>query len=134
MPLAIELAAARAKALSLEDIADRLTDRFRFLVSWRRLSAARHRTLREAMDWSFELLAPDERQLLARLSVFAGRFTLDAVTQICLDGDEERALGLIERLVAASLVVPEELDGRMHYRLLAMVRDYAAGASRREDR
>ena len=126
LPLAIELAAARAKSLSLEDIATRLTDRFRFLVSWRRLSAARHQTLREAMDWSFELLAPDERQLLARLSVFAGKFTLDAVIQICLDGDEGLGLSLIERLVAASLVVPEELDGRMHYRLLAMVREYAA--------
>jgi predicted ATPase/DNA-binding SARP family transcriptional activator len=127
LPLAIELAAARAKALSLDEIANRLTDRFRFLVSWRRLSPARHRTLREAMDWSFELLTSEEQQLLAGLSVFAGSFTLDAVTRICVDGDEGRALGLIERLVAASLVVPEELDGGMHYRLLATVRDYAAG-------
>ena len=78
------------------------------------------------MDWSFELLSPDERQLLARLSVFAGEFTLDAVARICLDGDEELALSLMERLIAASLVVPEEHDGEMRYRLLETVRQYAA--------
>ena len=90
LPLALELAAARAKALSLEEIAGRLSDRFRFLVSWRRLSAARHRTLREAMDWSYELLGPDEQWLLGRLSVFAGGFTLAAVAKVCVEGDEER--------------------------------------------
>ncbi|MFN2471307.1 MAG: BTAD domain-containing putative transcriptional regulator [Gaiellaceae bacterium] len=125
LPLAIELAAARAKTLSLEEIADRLGDRFRFLVSWRRLAAARHRTLGEAMDWSYELLAPDERALLARLSVFAGGFTLDAVAAVCLAGDEERALEQVGRLVDASLVVPEEHDGHMRYRLLETVRQYA---------
>ena len=127
LPLAIELAASRVKALALDDIADRLTDRFKFLVPWRRVSAARHSTLRQAMEWSFELLSADEGELLARQSVFAGEFTLDACAAICLDGDEERAVGLIERLVAASLVVPEERDGTMRYRLLATVRDFAAG-------
>ena len=126
LPLAIELAAARAKALSLADIAGHLTDRFRFLVWWRRLSAARHRTLREAMDWSFDLLAVEDQDFLARLSVFAGPFTLQAAVQVCADGDEERAVGVLERLVAASLVVAEERGGEMRYRLLDTVREYAA--------
>ena len=125
LPLAIELAAARVTALSLDEIANRLADRFRFLVSWRRLSPARHRTLREAMDWSFELLSPDERLLLAAMSVFAGHFTLDAVARVCTDADEERALAGIERLIAASLVLTEEQDGTMRYRLLETVRQYA---------
>ena len=126
LPLAIELAAARAKALALDDIAGRLRDRFRFLVSWRRLASARHRTLREAMDWSYELLAPQERDLLARLSVFAGGFGLDGVTAVGLDGDEDGALELLERLVDASLVVVDERDGGLRYRLLETVRQYAA--------
>jgi predicted ATPase len=126
LPLAIELAAARARALSLEDIARGLADRFRFLVSWRRLTAARHRTLRETMDWSYELLAPAERTLFAQLSIFAGGFGLGAVAALCFDGDEASTMESLERLVAASLVVPEETAGRMRYRLLETVREYAA--------
>jgi predicted ATPase/DNA-binding SARP family transcriptional activator len=126
LPLALELAAARAKALSLEEIASRLSDRFRFLVSWRRLATARHRTLREAMDWSYELLSGDEQALLARLSVFAGGFTLTAVAGVCLDGDELRTLELVERLAHASLVIVEEREYGMRYRLLETVRQYAA--------
>jgi len=126
LPLAIELAAARATALSLEDIANRISDRFRFLVSWRRLVVARHRTLREAMDWSFELLDPHERDLLARLSVFTGEFTLAAAAEVCLKSDELRALEPLERLVAASLVVADEREQEMRYRLLETVRQYAA--------
>ena len=126
LPLAIELAAARTKALSLAEIADRLADRFGFLVSRRRLTEARHQTLEEAMDWSYELLAPEEQRLLARLSVFAGGFTLDAAAAVCLERDEEHALALVERLVDASLIVAEERDGGMRYRLLETVRRYAA--------
>ena len=125
LPLAIELAAARTTALTLDEIAARLADRFRFLVSWRRLAPARHQTLREAMDWSFDLLAPPEQRLLAALSVFPGPFTLDGVTEVCLDGDGDAALQLIERLVDASLVVPTDVDGQMRYGLLATVRQYA---------
>ena len=131
LPLAIELAAARAKALSLEEIATRLADRFRFLVSWRRLTPARHRTLREAMDWSHELLSAEERALLAQLSVFAGGFTLAAAAKVCVDGDDAVAVDLIGRLLDASLVVAEERDGEMRYRLLETVRQYAARAARR---
>ena len=130
LPLAIELAAARAKALSLDDIAARLDDRFRFLVSWRRLSPARHRTLREAMDWSYELLSPGEQELFARLSVFAGPFTIEAVAA-CADGADD-TLPILERLVDASLVVAEEREGEMQYRLLDTVRRYAAEQLRTE--
>ena len=126
LPLAIELAAARTKALSLDEIAERLRDRFQFLVSWRRLSAARHRTLREAMDWSYELLAADEQQLLARLSVFPAGATLASIASVCLDGDEDEAGRLIERLADASLVVPLDAGPGTRYRLLETVRQYAA--------
>jgi len=125
LPLAIELAAARAKALSFPEIEARLVDRFRFLVSWRRLTPARHQTLREAMDWSYELLAPEEQSLLSRLAVFSGGFTLEAATEVCLGGNGERALELVARLVDASLVVLTQHGGVTRYRLLQTVRQYA---------
>src|SRR5581483_9343413 len=125
LPLAIELAAARAKALSSPEIEERLADRFRFLVSWRRLTPARHQTLREAMDWSYKLLGAEEQSLLRRLAVFSGGFTLEAAAAVCLDGDEVRALELVGRLVDASLVVPAQQDGGTRYRLLETVRQYA---------
>ena len=112
LPLAIELAAARAKALSVDDIADRLDDRFRFLRSWRRLAAPRHQTLRATIDWSYELLEANERELLAALSVFAGGFTLDSVAAICADGDLARADELVSRLVESSLVVARDAERR----------------------
>jgi predicted ATPase/DNA-binding SARP family transcriptional activator len=126
LPLAIELAAARAKAFSLEEIASRLDDRFQFLVSWRRLSPARHRTLRAAMDWSYELLPDDARTLLDRVSVFAGGFTLAAAAAVCLEGLDAVAVDVVGRLVEASLIVPEERAEGMRYRLLETVRQYAA--------
>ena len=126
LPLAIELAAARAKVLSIGDIAARLGDRFKFLVSWRRLSSARHRTLAEAMAWSFDLLEPAEQAVLADLSVFAGSFDLEAIAAVSLDGDPGRALDMLQQLVEASLVVPEtDLQGGSRYRLLETVRQYA---------
>jgi predicted ATPase/DNA-binding SARP family transcriptional activator len=126
LPLAIELAAARTKALSVADIADRLDDRFRFLRAWRRLAAPRHETLRATIDWSYDLLGPDERDLLGALSVFAGGFTLDAVTAICLQGDAARAEDLVSKLVESSLVVAGSEDGTTRYRLLETIREYAA--------
>jgi predicted ATPase/DNA-binding SARP family transcriptional activator len=126
LPLAIELAAARAKVLTLDEIADRLRDRFELLVSRQRMTAARHRTLREAMDWSFELLDAHEQQLLARLSVFPGGATLASIAAVCLDGDEAQAERLVERLVDTSLVMPIETRRGTRYRLLETVREYAA--------
>ncbi|MDQ3672595.1 MAG: hypothetical protein M3364_09220 [Actinomycetota bacterium] len=126
LPLAIELAAARAKVLSVDEIAARLDDRFRLLRSWRRIADPRHQTLRATIDWSYELLADDERELLARLSVFAGGFTLDSVAAVCLDGDPDRSLELVGRLVESSLVVAGALDGATRYRLLETIREYAS--------
>lgn len=126
LPLSIELAAAQTKMLSVEDIADRLDDRFRLLRSPRRVTAPRHQTLRATLDWSYELLEADERTLLAGLSVFAGGFTLDSVAAICTEGDLDRAETLISRLVDSSLVIAGTSDGATRYRLLQTVRDYAA--------
>jgi predicted ATPase/DNA-binding SARP family transcriptional activator len=127
LPLAIELAAARAKAFTLADIAAGLSDRFRFLVSWRRLASARHRTLAEAMAWSFDLLTPDEQALLADLSVFAGSFDLDAIAEVGLGGDVRLARDLVQQLVDASLVILDaDAAGGSRYRLLETVRQYAA--------
>jgi len=126
LPLAIELAAARAKVLSVDEIAARLDDRLRFLRSWRRIADPRHQTLRTAIDGSYELLTEEERSLLAGLSVFAGGFTLDAVAAVCLGGDDDGALEGVGRLVEASLVVADDRDGRSRYRLLETIREYAA--------
>jgi predicted ATPase/DNA-binding SARP family transcriptional activator len=126
LPLAIELAAARAKALSVDDIADRLDNRFHLLRSRRPLTASRHQTLRATIDWSYELLEADERELLADLSVFAGGFTLDSVAAICAGGDLDRAEELVSRLVESSLVVAGTRNGATRYRLLETIREYAA--------
>src|SRR6266545_2481902 len=126
LPLAIELAAARAKVLSVDEIAARLDDRLRFLRSWRRIADPRHQTLRTAIDGSYELLTEEERSLLAGLSVFAGGFTLDAVAAVCLGGDDDGALEGVGRLVEASLVVADDRDGRSRYLLLETIREYAA--------
>jgi predicted ATPase/DNA-binding SARP family transcriptional activator len=128
LPLAIELAAARAKAMSLTEIAGRLDDRFRFLVSWRRMAAARHQTLKQAIDWSYDLLSADDQRVFAGLAAFAGGFTLDAVAAVCVENDEMAALDATTRLVDASLVVAEPREGETstRYRMLETVRQYAA--------
>jgi predicted ATPase/DNA-binding SARP family transcriptional activator len=125
LPLAIELAAARVKALSLEDIAERLDDRFRFLRAWQRVADPRHRTLATTMDWSYGLLSAEEKRMLRRLSIFAGGAGLEAVVEVCGDSDDERALEVLGRLVSASLVRAEAGE-RMRYRLLETVRQYAS--------
>jgi predicted ATPase/tetratricopeptide (TPR) repeat protein len=124
VPLAIELAAARVKALPLEEIAARLEDRFSLLTSGPRTSEARHRTLRATLDWSYELLTADEQALLRRLAVFRGGFSLDAAEQVCAFGGirSGQVLDLLFRLVDRSLVVPDPATGR--FRLLVTIRDY----------
>ena len=128
IPLAIELAAARVRALSAEQIAGRLADRFGLLTTGDRTAPPRQRTLRAAIDWSFDLLTSHERVLLRRLSVFAG-WSLEMAEQVC-SGEQTPAgdmLDLIAALVDKSLVVLEpEALGQARYRLLDTIREYAA--------
>ncbi len=126
IPLAIEMAAAMVKMLAVEQIAERLDDRFRLLTKGSRTALARHRTLRAAMDWSHDLLSEKERVLFRRLSVFAGGFTLEAAEAICSgDGIEKNeVLHLLTQLADKSLVWVEGEDGKVRYRLLETVRQY----------
>jgi len=126
MPLAIEFAAARVAALSVEQIAARLDDRFRLLTARPKKTVPRHQTLRATLDWSHDLLSRDEQQLFRRLSLFVGGFTLEAAEKICAgSGVEERdILDLLTRLVGKSLITFDEQDGRARYRLLESVRQY----------
>jgi predicted ATPase/DNA-binding SARP family transcriptional activator len=126
IPLAIELAAARAKALSAGEIAAHLDRRFDFLKFWRQTAVARHQTLRATMDWSYDLLSAPEQEVLPRLSVFAGGFTVTSAARVCTDGDERDALDVLGRLVERSLVVAGPGSGETRYRLLETVRQYAA--------
>ena len=128
IPLALELAAARLKTLSIDQIAARIDDRFHLLTGGSRAALPRHRTLREAIDWSYELLSTKERVLLGRLSVFAGACTLEAVEAVCCanarqQGDE--TLYLLAQLVDKSMVQVEDRKGQRRYRLLETIRQYA---------
>jgi tetratricopeptide (TPR) repeat protein len=154
IPLAIELAAARVKVLSVEQIAVRLDDCFRLLTGGSRTALPRHQTLRATIDWSYELLSEAERTLLERLSVFSGGWTLEAAEEVGADavGRRQKAesrkqkaeggpdglllptaycllpsdvLDLLEQLVDKSLVVKEEQAGEARYRLLDTVGQYA---------
>lgn len=128
MPLAIELAAARVRALSVEQIAARLADRFGLLTAGDRTAPPRQRTLRATIDWSYQLLTPQERVLLRRLSVFAG-WSLEMAERVCSDDEIAPAdmLELIAALVDKSLVVVESVAlGEARYRLLDTIREYAA--------
>jgi predicted ATPase/class 3 adenylate cyclase len=127
VPLAIELAAARVPAMSPSVLADRLDQRFRVLTGGRRGAVERHQTLRAAIDWSYELCAEPEQRLLARLTVFSGGCTLDAVEAVCTgDGIEiDEALELLANLIARSLVVADDTEtGDLRYRLLETIRQY----------
>ncbi|HSF14619.1 MAG TPA: winged helix-turn-helix domain-containing protein [Vicinamibacteria bacterium] len=124
IPLAIELAASRLQGLTLELLVERLDDRFRVLGDGVRGAAPRHQTLRATIDWSFDLLADEERRLFRRLSLFAGGFTLESAEVIGVDTilSRDRILETLSRLVAKSLV---QLDREGRYRLLDTVRQYA---------
>ena len=127
LPLAIELAAARIRTLPTGVLRERLEERLALLTGGPRDLPARQQTLRETIDWSYDLLGEDERALLARLSVFPAGATLDAVGRVCLDGDDGRALDLVERLLDASLLVVHDGPVERRYRMLETVRQYAAG-------
>lgn len=128
MPLAIELAAARVKALTPEQIAGRLSDRFLLLTQGSRTALPRHQTLQGAIDWSHDLLTAEERILLRRLAVFAGGWALEGAEAVCAgEGlDRRDILDLLTRLVDRSLVVVEGQNGTMRYRILETVRQYAS--------
>ena len=127
MPLAIELAAARVRALSLNEIVDSLHDRFRLLTGGRRTAVRRQQTLRASVDWSHALLTEPERVLFRRLAPFMGGFDLAAARVVAGDTEVERyqVLDQLALLVDKSLVAADDSGGRMRYRLLETVRQYA---------
>ena len=127
LPLAIELAAARVRMLSVEQIASGLSDRFRLLTGGPRTALPRLKTLRASVDWSHELLSDQEQALLRRVAVFAGGFTLAAAEDVCAGEGIERdeTLGLLASLVDQSLVIADERErSGVRYRLLETVRQY----------
>ncbi|MFI0355223.1 BTAD domain-containing putative transcriptional regulator [Actinomadura sp. 9N407] len=139
MPLAIELAATRLRTMSIDQLANRLDDRFRLLTGGSRTALPRHRTLRAMVDWSWELLTVPERMVLRRLSVFSGGASLEAAERVCAGApveqvEQERARGqvggeqvfeLLTALVEKSLLVASD-DGAPRYRMLGTIKEYAA--------
>ena len=127
IPLAIELAAARVNVLSLKTIAEKLDDRFRLLTSGDRTALPRQQTMRATIDWSYDLLAEQEKRVLERLSVFAGGCTLAGATSVCTSHDTGRGdvLDLLSSLVDKSLVVADFEGSEVRYRLLESFREYA---------
>ena len=127
LPLAIELAAARVRALSLAEILDSLHDRFRLLTGGARTAVRRQQTLRASVDWSHALLTQPERVLFRRLAAFLGGFDFDAAQMVARGGEVERfqVLDVLTLLVDKSLVTADDSRGRTRYRLLETVRQYA---------
>jgi predicted ATPase/class 3 adenylate cyclase len=127
IPLAIELAAARVRSLSVADINLRLKDRYKLLTGGGRVLLARQQTLRALVDWSYELLNRDEQRVFNRLGVFAAGFDLDAAEQVCgadpLSPDD--VLDMLSSLVEKSLVSLDEREEGTRYRMLETIRDYA---------
>lgn len=127
IPLALELAAARMRSLTVADINARLKDRYKLLTGGARVLQERQQTLRALVDWSYELLGPEERAVLNRLGVFIGGFDLAAAEAICsadaLESDD--VLDLVGSLVEKSLVMLEERDDGARYRMLETIREYA---------
>ncbi|MEU7214287.1 BTAD domain-containing putative transcriptional regulator [Nocardia iowensis] len=126
MPLAIELAAARLRTMSLDQLAHRLDDRFRLLTGGSRTALPRHKTLRALIDWSWELLTDAERVVLRRLSVFSGGASLEAAERVCASDTVEtgQVLELLTALTEKSLVVIAE-DRAPRYRMLGTIKEYA---------
>ncbi len=127
IPLAIELAAARIRALSVADINARLQDRYKLLTGGSRVLQERQQTLRALVDWSYELLTPEEQIVLDRLGVFVGGFDLAAAEAVCgmepLAGED--VLDLLQSLIEKSLVMLEERDDGARYLMLETIREYA---------
>jgi predicted ATPase/DNA-binding CsgD family transcriptional regulator/transcriptional regulator with XRE-family HTH domain len=129
IPLALELAAARVPVLSVQQLADRVDDALRLLITGSRSAAPRQRTLRATVDWSYGLLSQSEKQLFARLSAFAGGFALEAAETVCAGYGIQRedVLELLASLVTKSLVLSQlRADGSVRYRLLETLRQFGA--------
>jgi len=128
IPLAIELAAARVRALDPEQLAERLESSIGLLETGSRAALPRHRTIRDTIEWSYKLLGDEERALLQRLSVFHGTFSLDAVEGVCAPPGTASAvvLDLVTGLLDKSLLLCDACDTGTRYRLLETVREYAA--------
>jgi predicted ATPase/class 3 adenylate cyclase len=126
IPLAIELAAARVRVLTPEQIASRLDDRFTLLTGGSRVALERHQTLRAAVDWSYDTLGEAERMLLRRVSVFAGGFSLEAAEGACAFGQlaAPDVVDLLGQLIDKSLLTMEPHRDRARYRLLETIRQY----------
>lgn len=124
IPLAIELAAARIKVLSLEKICERLNDRFKLLTSGERTALPRQQTLRALIDWSYDLLSEQEKILWRRLSVFAGGWTMEASEEVCgeMNINKDDILDLLNNLIEKSIIIFDEVKDR--YRLLETIRQY----------
>lgn len=134
IPLAIELAAARANVLTVEQIVERLDERFRLLVSPNQTTPARHKTLEGMMDWSYGLLSEPEKALLRGQSVFAGGATLDSVVAVAGgELDELSTIDLLSGLVDKSLLTVEEDGGEARYRMLETIRVYALAKAEQAD-
>jgi predicted ATPase/class 3 adenylate cyclase/Arc/MetJ family transcription regulator len=127
IPLAIELAAARVKVLSPQQLARKLDERFRILTGGDRSALPRHQTMRALIDWSYDLLRREERALFCKLSIFAGGFTLESAVALRSDAalDELAVLDLLSSLVDKSLVQADSIEGSKRYRLLETTRQYA---------
>ncbi|MFE3759338.1 protein kinase [Nocardia tengchongensis] len=125
LPLAIELAAARMRTMSPDQILQRLTDRFALLTRGHRTAPTRQQALRWCIDWSYELCTPAEQRLWARLSVFTGGFELEAVEAVCgADAEAAELLDVLSWLVDKSVVIREEPNGAVRFRMLDTVREY----------
>lgn len=125
LPLAIELAAARLRTMSPEQILQRLTNRYALLTRGSRSAPTRQQTLQWSIDWSYELCLPAEQQLWAQLSVFAGSFELDAAERVCMyDAEPAGLLDLIASLVDKSILIREESRAVVRFRMLETLRDY----------
>ena len=127
IPLAIELAAARVKVLSPQQLAQKLDERFRVLTGGDRSALPRHQTMRALIDWSYDLLSSEERALFRKLAIFAGGFTLESASEVCSDEaiDEIATLDVLSSLVDKSLVQTEPVGSGTRYRLLESTRQYA---------
>ena len=126
MPLALELAAARTRSLSLDEIVERVDDRFALLTGGDRTAAVRHRTLRGVVDWSYELLFTAEQRVLRYVSVFAGGFDLPAAEAVCASDETPRSdiIDLLGNLIDKSLVTVTHRNGQIRYAMLQTIADY----------